>query len=262
MTCVKEIYNFINKIAPYSLQESYDNSGVCVGNGETVVTKALIALDVTKDIIIEANQKGAQLIITHHPVIFRALKTIDPQTAVGMLISNGVAALSAHTNFDSAVMNDILCKRLGIVPIEPLSMENAVAMGCVCELESGLTAKDLAGRIKKELGNIVVKYNDLEKTSKYKGKKLKRIAVCSGSAGSLWREALSKGCDAFVTGDIKHDIFIDAQNEGLCMLDAGHFYTENIFCEYIKNALSEEFSDVKFEIAKNNFDVVSYLCDK
>ncbi len=258
MTTVKDIYNYINEIAPYSLQESYDNSGLCVGNGRSQVTKALIALDVTKDIIAEAQQKGAQFIITHHPVIFRALKAIDPETVVGMLLSSGIGSVSAHTNFDSAVMNDILCKRLGLVPVEPITEENSADMGCVCALEKELTAKELAKHIQDSLGNVVVRYNDLEKTSLYQDRKISKVGVCSGSGGSFWRDAQAKGCDALITGDVKHDIFIDAQNDGFCVLDAGHFHTENIFCEYMKKALSEQFRDVEFEIAKNNIDVVSY----
>lgn len=258
MTTIKDIYNYINSIAPYALQESYDNSGLCVGNGRTQVTKVLIALDVTKDIIAEAQQNGAQLIITHHPVIFRALKAIDTETVVGMLLSHGIGSISAHTNFDSAVMNDILCKRLGLVPVEPICEENGAGMGCVCALEKELTAKELAKQLQDSLGCAVVRYNDLEKTSQYSGRKLTKVAVCSGSGGSFWKDAQAKGCDALITGDVKHDVFIDAHNSGFCVLDAGHFHTENIFCEYMKTVLSKEFADVEFAVAENNFDVVAY----
>lgn len=258
MTTIKDIYNYINEIAPYHLQESYDNSGLCVGNGNTEVTKALVALDVTKDIIAEAKQKGAQLIITHHPVIFRALKAIDTETVVGMLLSNGIAALSAHTNFDSSLMNDLLCKQLEMVPVEHITEENGAPMGCVCALEKELTAKELAKHIQSCLGNVVVRYNDLDKTSQYAGRKISRVAVCSGSGSSLWRDAQAKGCDALITGDVKHDVFIDAQNDGFCIFDAGHFHTENIFCDYVRAELHEQFKDVKFEVADSNCDVVSY----
>ncbi len=258
MTTVKDIYNYINEIAPYSLQESYDNSGLCVGNGKMRVTKALVALDVTKDIIAEAKQKGAQLIITHHPVIFRALKAVDPETVVGMLLSGGIASVSAHTNFDSTLMNDLLCKQLDLRPSEPLTEEHGVPMGCVCELENALSADDLAKHIQKKLGNTVVRYNDLDKTAQYKGKTISRVGVCSGSGGSFWRDAQAKGCDALITGDVKHDIFIDALNDGFCVIDAGHFHTENIFCEYMQLELSEQFKDVQFEVADSNVDVVSY----
>ena len=258
MTTVKDIYDHINKIAPYNLQESYDNSGLCVGSKNRRVTKALIALDVTKDIINEAKQKGAQLIITHHPVIFHALKAIDPETVVGMLLENSIAALSAHTNFDSAIMNDILCKKLELAPTGSLCEDNQTAMGCVCRLEKEMTPKELAEHIKEKLGNTVVRYNDLEKTGMYIGRKITKAAVCSGSGGSLWKSALSKGCQALITGDVKHDVFVDAQNSGLSVFDAGHFHTENIFCLYMKQELSKQFPTVGFEVAENNVEVVSY----
>ncbi len=258
MTTIKDIYNYINEIAPYSLQESYDNSGLCVGNGSTEITKALIALDVTKDIINEAKEKGAQLIITHHPVIFRAIKAVDPETVVGMLLVNGIGSISAHTNFDSALMNDILCKQLGLVPVEPVCEENGAPIGCVCALEKEMTAKELAKHIKSSLGNVVVRYNDLDKTTQYEGRKITKVGVCSGSGAGFWRAAQAKGCDALITGDVKHDVFIDAQNDGFCVIDAGHFHTENIFCEYMQLELSEQFRDVEFEVADNNLDVVSY----
>lgn len=258
MTTINDIYGYINSIAPYALQESYDNSGLCIGNGKAEVTKALIALDVTKDIIAEAQQKGAQLIITHHPVIFRALKAIDPETVVGMLLTSGIGSISAHTNFDCAVMNDILCKKLGLVPTEPLAQENGADMGCVCALEKELTANELAQSVRQSLGCKVVRYNDLDKTSQYSGRKITKVAICSGSGGSFWRDAIAKGCDALITGDVKHDIFIDAQNTGFCVLDAGHFHTEDIFCEYMKTALSAQFQGVTFDTAENDFDVISY----
>lgn len=259
MTTIKDIYNYIDQIAPYCLQESYDNSGLCVGNGSTQVKKALIALDVTKDIIHEAVQCGADTIITHHPVIFKALRSVDTDTVVGMLLKYGIASVSAHTNFDSTLMNDILCKQLGIVPDEPLCVENGAEMGCVCTLEKEMTADELAAMIKQRLGNVVVRYNDVSKTQDHAGRRISKTAVCSGSGGSFWRNALSKGCDALITGDVKHDVFIDANNSGLCVFDAGHFHTENIFCGYMKNVLSEQFKDVEFSVAQNNFDVVSYM---
>ena len=259
MTTVKDIFDFIDSIAPYGVQESYDNSGLCVGSPHREVTKVLVALDVTKNVILEAEKKGAQLILTHHPVIFRPLKAVDPDTVVGMLLEKGIAALSAHTNFDSAVMNDILSKKLDMTPVEPVCEEEGVPMGCVCALEKETTPKELAKAVKAKLGNTVVRYNDLERTELYSGKKLTRAAVCSGSGGSLWKEAKAKGCEVLITGDVKHDVFIDANNEGFCVIDAGHFHTEDIFCEYMTATLSKQFEDVEFSIAKSNGDILSYI---
>ena len=127
MATVKEIYEFINKIAPYELQESYDNSGINVNVSKGEIKKAFIALDVTKEIIEEISQQNGELVITHHPVIFRGLKTLESENASVMLCVKGISAISAHTNFDAAVMNNILCEKLGLKPTDTIDGKN----GCV-----------------------------------------------------------------------------------------------------------------------------------
>lgn len=253
-TCtVEKIYNFINDFAPYSLQEGYDNSGINVGDGEKEVKKILLALDVTNEVCDEAEKGKYDLIITHHPVIFRGLKSLDSKNAAVKLVKNDIAAISMHTNFDAAKggMNDILCEKLGLVPAESLCVENGVPMGYICEYDE-CTAKSLAERAKKALGCRVVRYNDGEKI-------VKRVAVCSGSGGSFMKNAVSKTCDAYITGDVKHDIFIDAHNAGLSVIDAGHFYTENIFFDFLITKLKEKFSDIQISKAESNVDVVEVI---
>ena len=244
-----EVYAFIEEIAPFRLQESYDNSGLCVGNKGRKADKILLSLDCTIDVAREAADTGADLIVTHHPVIFRGIKKLDPDSVVGVLVRNDISVISAHTNFDSAVMNDILCKKLGLTPIDCIAEENGAKIGCICEHE-GVTAEALADICKEKLGCPTVRYD------KANDGLLKRIAVCSGSGGSFLGEVLSKGCDGYITGDVKHDIFVDAYNAGLVVFDAGHFYTEDIFCEYMQGLLKERFPDADISIAKSSGDVV------
>lgn len=251
MTRVSDIYNYIDRFAPYSLQEDYDNSGKNVIFSDREVKKVLIALDITNEIVDEAETVGAELIVTHHPVIFRSLKALDGDSIAVKLCMKGISALSAHTNFDSAVMNDILCEELGMNPAEPLAVENNIPVGKVCELDKELTSGELAALVKGKLGNTVVRYNDT-------GKMISRVAVCGGSGGSFLKNALRKNADAYITGDVKHDVFIDAHNAGLCVLDAGHFHTENIFCEFMKRKLSEGFADTQFLVSAENRDILSY----
>ena len=232
MPKVNDIYSFINSIASYSLQESYDNSGKNVIFAEREVRTVLTALDITNE-------------------IFRPLRALDDSCTAVKLCVKGISAISAHTNFDSAVMNDILCKAIGLVPCDVITEENGASFGCICETETKITAAELAGLVKEKLGCAVVRYNTTDKA-------LGRIAVCSGSGGSLLKDVLAKNCDAYITGDIKHDIFIDAHNAGLCVLDAGHFHTENIFCDYMKTRLSEAFPDITVRVSEQNRDVVSY----
>lgn len=252
MITAKDIYNYIDEIAPYSLQEGYDNSGLNVLFNGGEVRRALIALDITNEIIAEAERVKADLIITHHPVIFRGLKTLDENNPAVKLCRAGISAVSAHTNFDSAKMNDILCEKLGLVPKEPLAVENGAPIGYVCDRQP-LSCRAMAARVRSALGNTVVRYNDLGDD-----RMLSRIAVCSGSGGSFLGSAMSKKADCLITGDVKHDIFTDAHNSGICVIDGGHFHTENIFCGYMKNILSEKFPQAEFSVAESNKDILSY----
>lgn len=252
MYTVKDIYHFIDETAPFSLQEGYDNSGLCVGSMDSPADRILLSLDCTIDVAREAAEKGFQLVVTHHPAIFRGIKQLDPNSVVGVLARNGVSTLSAHTNFDSGVMNDLLCEKLGLVPTDCITEEHGVRMGCICEHE-GITAAQLAEVCKRELGCPAVR------CGKPADKPLKKIAVCSGSGGSFLNEAIAKGCDGFVTGDVKHDVFIDAHNAGLTIVDAGHYYTENIFCEYMLGALKEKFPRAEVCIAEGSFDVTEWV---
>lgn len=250
MAKIKDIYKSIDEIAPFRLQEGYDNSGLIIGNMEGEVKSVLTALDVTAEIAKEAAEKGADLIVTHHPVIFRALKRIDTRSLLGTLIAGDISVISAHTNFDSAVMNDILCRAIGLTPAgEPIAEENGAPIGCICEVDTG--AEELAAGVKKALGCRVVRFNG-------EGKRLRRVAVCSGSGGSFLNEVIARGCDGFITGDVKHDVFIDAHNAGITVFDAGHFHTEDIFTGYMMDFLRESFPDVTVESAENDRDILSY----
>ncbi len=252
MITINDIYNYIDMLAPYSLQTDYDNSGLNVTfNSGGGVKRALIALDVTNEIIAEAEQTKADLIITHHPVIFRGLKALDERDTAVRLCRAGISAISAHTNFDSAKMNDILCEKLELVPEEPLAVENGAPVGYVCGCQP-VSCKAMAARVRDALGNTVVRYNALRDGM------LSRIAVCSGGGGSFLSDAMSKKADCLITGDVKHDVFIDAHNAGICVIDGGHFHTENIFCEYMLKALSERFREVEFRVAVSNRDILSY----
>lgn len=248
---VKDIYDFVEEKAPFSLQENYDNSGLCVGNMSRPADKILLSLDCTIEVANEAAEKGFQLVVTHHPVIFRGIKQLDPDSVVGVLAANGVSVLSAHTNFDSAVMNHLLCKKLRLTPSDCITEEGGAKMGCICECD-GITATELAEVCKRELGCPTVRYNG------FAYKLLRRIAICSGSGGSFLNEVIAKGCDGFVTGDVKHDVFIDAHNAGLTVIDAGHYYTENIFCEYMMGVLRERFPEAEICIAESSADVVHW----
>lgn len=253
MVTVKDIFDELNRIAPFSLQESYDNSGLLVGNEDKAVTKVLMALDITKDVAEETVKSNCDLVISHHPVIFGGLKTLEPENPAVILAAGGVSAICMHTNFDSAAggLNDILCKKLGLTPEEPLTRENGHPTGYICTLKNEATPKEMAQSIKNKLGNSVVRYIDT-------GRKMKRIAVCSGSGGSFLPAVIANKLDGYITGDVKHDVFVDAHNHGVCIFDAGHFHTESIFFDDIANKLTDKFPSLSISQAKSNKDIVSY----
>lgn len=250
MITVKDIYDYIDEIAPFSLQESYDNSGLIIGNMRSEVSKVLTALDVTNEIADEAIRVGAQLIVTHHPIIFRPVRSIDTSSHIAKLIANGISVIAAHTSFDSALLNDVLCGVTDLLPQQPLHVENGVKCGYVCCCDA-VSAPVIARELKNSLGCSVVRYNDC-------GKSISKIAVCSGSGGDFLPDAIAHGCDAFITGDVKHSVFIDAHNAGITVFDAGHFHTENIFCDFLAAMLSEKFSDISCAVAESGRDILTY----
>lgn len=253
MTTVYDIYSFIEDLAPYRLQEGYDNSGLNVGEMSAEVRSVLVALDCTAEVAREACQRDFDLVLTHHPVIFRGLKTLVPNDPAVILAAGGKNALSMHTNFDSAEggMNDVLCKMLGLKPESALHEEHGVGCGYVCECD-GMNVRELAQRAKDVLGCRVVRFSGGER-------EISRVGVCSGSGGSFLADAAEKGCQVLLTGDVKHDVFIDGENMGISVIDAGHFYTENIFCEFIAGELKNKFSDLRVEIAVSNRDIVEVI---
>ncbi|MCD8096195.1 MAG: Nif3-like dinuclear metal center hexameric protein [Ruminococcus sp.] len=254
MTTVGEIYDYINSFAPFSLQQSYDNSGICAGERSMTVKKILTALDITNEVVSEAKAEKCELVISHHPVIFHPLKSLTMRQPAVALTAAGIAAICMHTSFDSAKdgMNDLLVKQLGLEIIEPLVYEEGKPLGYVCSLKFECSPSQLAAVCKKKLGCNSVRYIDSSRS-------ISKVGVLSGSGGFAFREAAAKGCDALITGDVKHGDFIDAKNADFCIIDAGHYYTENIFHTFIAEKLAEQFPELVIKQAASGTDPVTLL---
>lgn len=251
---VGDIYRLIDGFAPFSMQQGYDNSGICVGSGAMPVTRILTALDITRDVVCEARAKNCDLIISHHPVIFTPLRRLSPDDPAVMLAAGSIAAICTHTSFDSAEggMNDLLAERLGLEVIEPLEFEGGKPIGYVCSIAREHSAAELAQLCKERLGCRVVRYTDTDRA-------VSRIAICSGSGGGLLDAAAEKCCGALITGDVKHSSFIEAHNSGFCLIDAGHFYTENIFHESLAERIKAAFPDIVVIRAEASADPVKII---
>lgn len=228
-----------------NLMEKWDNSGLIIGKKENNISKILICLDITNDIIKQAVDNKVDLIISHHPLIFSEIKKINSNSILGNkilnLIENNIAVYSIHTNADSAVdgLNDFILKKIGLhgkveILFKSESGDSIVGgLGRIVELEKETEILEVINRIKEKLG--------LEKFRMVgTNKKIKKIAVVTGAGGSLI-SALDKSIDLYITGDLKHHESLDAFEEGLTLIDLGHFESEVIFSELIKEDLESFF---------------------
>ncbi len=237
---VRDIYDFLNEFAPFSTQEEWDNSGLTVGSFEKEVSKIFIALDVTRKTINEAKKWGADLVITHHPMIFAPISQVTDDMTVFDAVTTGMSFIASHTCLDKAVggVNSCLAEKVGIKNITDTE-DGFLKIGEI-ETES---ADEFAENLKNSLGGSV-SYTD-------SGKPITKVAFCSGGGGDFVSLAKSNGADALLTGEAKHHEFLLSEDIGISLFATGHFETENIVCEKLKEILNERFSN-QFEIKVND----------
>ncbi len=236
---VKCIFEFLDSLFPTDTACDFDNVGLLIGDWNAEVTRVLIALDCTDSVINTATEKGCQLIITHHPIIFSPLKSILADSIQYKLIKNGISVISMHTNLDIAEnsgVNTCLCNALGLKNQKKHIASDGYALryGTV----SPISADEFAKLIKSQLGGSV-KYID-------GGKEIKTVLVCSGSGGDFIYEAINSGFDALITADTKRHHFLDAKHNHVSLFDGGHFNTEDVVVEPLKELLSNKFKGVEF----------------
>ena len=298
MTTVDDIYKFIDEIAPFNTAMDFDNCGLLVGGKDNIVNKVLLSLDITREVVEEANNIGANLIISHHPVIFNPIKRIESKSALHLLCKSDISAICAHTNLDMAKegVNYSLAKKIGLVNLLPLSIYKSIDL---IKINIKLSEEDIKNELKgvvevhdKGEGEIDVlclptKINDVIKVIKdikdihevhldkedislglvgklendmntneflahlkerlsCEGLRYRKVAVCSGSGGNLINAVKKAGADAFVTGEIKHHEILFAKENGILVVDAGHYKTEDVVIEPLINLLSSRFREVTF----------------
>ena len=257
-----DIYRYVNEIAPYRHMEDWDNCGFQVGDPEKEVGRAVVALDCTAAVLEEAYRIQAQLIVTHHPVIFRPLKSLTADQLTYRLAQSGIGCLSAHTNYDVAAggVNDILARRLGLRGVTGFAKTgqgedgNPVYLGRVGNLEQSLTPKDFGSMVKKMLG-----CGGLRMACPQSDRLVSRVAVLGGAGGDFLTQAVFTGADAFVTSEIKHNQWLDAHDLGITLVDAGHYSTEQPAVEPLCRRLEIRFPEVEWHIFQGDADPVTYL---
>lgn len=263
MATVGEVFAFLQEKAPVDLQESFDNSGFLVGREASFVSKILVSLDITEEVVREAAEQGVQLIVSHHPVIFGGTKSVTDQTPSGRillsLIENGIAAICLHTNLDAVEggVNDALALRLGLTDIGQLRQTGVDRHGMPYGIgRVGLVPEqplyDFAMAVKRLLGANGIRLID-------GGKPVHMVAVGGGACAEFMSDALEQGCDTFVTSDVKYHQFLEARALGLNLLDAGHFPTEHVVCPILHSWLSRQFPQVSVSISQQHREVFSYL---
>ena len=252
---VKDIMGVMERIAPKKLAEGWDNVGLAIGDPEKQVTKILVALDVIDPVVEEAKEMGAEMIVTHHPIIFRPLPNVTDKTSIGRglmtLCRHGINAVNAHTNLDCAPggVNDVLAQTLGLRNIEviPGGIPNLLRMGDVDEQP----LSQFLSTVKDHLGCDGLRYVD-------GGKPVHRVAVGGGACADGMLDAIAAGCDTFVTSDVKYNQFWDAHDLGLNLIDAGHFATENPIIAVLASKLQAQFPEIQVKISESHRDCMKF----
>jgi len=250
---VKDVANIIERLAPTRLAESWDNVGLMVGDPDKIVETIFICLDVTSENVSRAIEQGADLIISHHPLIFSPIKNIVENDILGgilcTLIKNDIAVYSAHTNLDHADggMNDILADKLGLEDVRRFTEEECTDgtgnpidnIGRVGYLDTPVELEDFKSLVKSILGCRSIR--SLGNPSDT----ISTVALCTGSGGEGIYSAYHSGADVYVTSDIKHHEAQLAFELGINLIDAGHFETENTICDFLKTYLEENLTDIE-----------------
>ncbi len=262
MPTVRDILEYVQALAPLSMKEDWDRVGLNCGHLDQPVTKILVALDPFYHVCREAKEMGAQLLVTHHTLLWEPGFLTD-ETEQGrcalFLIENGIAHLNAHTNLDQAPggVNDCLAARLGLESVRVLKPLGRDEQGRELGLLRGGYVREqslpqFAAQVKKALSCEGVRYVS-------GGKPVRYVAVGGGSCGSEMGDALAAGCDTFVTSDIKYNQFWEARALGLNLIDAGHFYTENPVVDCLAAAIAEKFPEIVVKKSETHWDCVKFL---
>lgn len=258
---VKELTAWLENKYPAKAAEHWDNVGLLVGDDEAEVSHIFLALDLTEETLEEAIQAGADMIITHHPMIFGGIKKINNHDFTGRkimrLIRNNISYYAMHTNYDVLGMADLSADYLKLQETKVLTVtdesgEQPEGFGRVGKLAQPMTLGEF-GKYVKECNRLpdVRVYGELDR-------KIEMVAICTGSGKSMIRDVMAAGADVYVTGDIDYHTAIDTMADGLAIVDAGHYGTEYIFAEAMAKELKEAFPELKTTCAsvKNPYIVL------
>ena len=259
---VKEVLSALEQFAPLPLQESWDNAGLQVGLTEAEVSGALLCLDVTEAVVDEALRKGCNVVVSHHPLLFRGLKTIsdltDVQRTVRKAVKHEVCVISMHTNMDNARggVNFKIAAKLGLTDVEFMAEKRVGDVTCgsgvIGTLEEPMAADDFVKRVKQVFGVECAMTNELLR------RPVSRVAICGGAGDFLLDDAVAVGADAFITGEMHyHQYFGYEQRIQICVI--GHYQSEQFTTEVFRDIIAERCPGVKTEIAETCTNPILYF---
>ena len=257
MITVGEVEKYLYNWAPADLAADWDNVGLLVGDPDREVKKILTTLDITESVVEEAVQTGADLIVSHHPVMncawhpVQTLRADDRQGRIlTRLVENHISAICMHTNLDAAEggVNDVLAEKLGLLDTQPLTEEK---IGRVGTLKCEIPLVDFTRFVVKSLGCNGLRYTDC-------GKPVRRVAVGGGACGDYIAQAIALGCDTFVTSDLRYHDFLDTKE--LNLVDAGHFPTEQVIVPELCRRLQAAFSAVSVSTSISHQSEIIQYC--
>ncbi len=264
MAKVCEIRDYYNEIAPYDMKLDFDNVGHLVGFTQAEVRKAIISLDITDAVIEEAIKAGAQLILSHHPLLFEAIKRVTDDDAKGRkiirMLSHGISAICLHTNMDAADggVNDCLMAALGAEVtglLDPHGVHpdgRPYGVSRIGALPEPLPFDEFLARTKQSLNCAGLRYVR-------GGKPVYRLACCGGAGAGDMLKAFAAGCDTYVTADLKYDHFLTAKELGMNLIDADHFCTENVVVPYLRDTLTCRFPEIDARISAVHRQTVQFF---
>ena len=247
---VRDIIKVIEDFAPLSIQEGWDNSGLCVGSPDDEVTSVLMGLDCTEKLVDEAIECGADMIVTHHPLIFSGLKKISPDDAVGAAVIKavraGISIYAAHTNADKVIagVSGAMAARMGLTDVRILDEDgDGTGLGVVGNLPEPISAEEAIRLVKEKFSLKTIK------TSAPIDKPISRIAMCGGSGSSLIKNAMKAGADLYISGDISYHNFFTP--EGFMLMDIGHYESEIEIVDILFSLITKNFPTFAVRITQN-----------
>lgn len=254
---LEKIVEIIEKVAPPELGAAWDNSGIQINTGKEEIKSILVCLDITDEVIEEAVEKNVDLIVSHHPLLFVKPGKIDVADVTGRyvvkLIKSDIAVYSAHIPFDSAPKgnNGYMAQLLGLEDVQFIE-GGFGAYGSLKNPMKFMEAKELVEQALK-LPKHYIKAAGNPETE------IKRIILCTGAGGDVLYDAAKYNCQMVVTGDVKHNVALDARALGVCLVDAGHYGTEKIFAENFIRQMEELLEGEKVQLIHSEVDTNPYL---